>query len=158
MQPRSLLRICMRVLKSNYRHINMTILPIELAEQLNNFITYKVDDEPTYQYNDYIVTHLESIRDAMKESISIKPYLDYESCTDDDASVDDTTISLALNARSFLDVNFQYRSWYEKINYGDEFSLQIINISIVNPALLQYLLTNSKCVYWPDVPSCCFTN
>ena len=46
MNPKSLLRTCMQTLSKNHRYINMTILPVELADKLQKYMTgMSVNDE-----------------------------------------------------------------------------------------------------------------
>ena len=157
MQPKSLLTICMRTLQKNHRYINMTILPIELAERLNKFIKMDSDNTINNKYNDYIMMQSNTLITACDalSPIQINPLC---------SKIYDTTV---INNDKFIYVYYVlYPSHYDSLIFGNEYlnniaklfsgdsaGLIIIDIKKINPILLQYLFERKLCIYCPDIPS-----
>ena len=156
LQPKSLMRICMRTLKANPRYINNTILPLELVERLHNFILH--NNSNCCKYTDYIVTSINNISAIFDQqgSIVINPRRTklyhnnmhkYELLTKLHAFIFD------LNNEYCRDLVQQYNilltnqvgSIYKDTPYA-------IKMANINPIILKQLLEKNRGIVITNVP------
>ena len=164
--PQSLLTICMHTLQKNYTRINMTILPIELAERLNEFMKMDPANIINNEYKNYIIINTDKLIDAadilspiqlnlQKAAIYDTRDIKYEYCHKYKC------IYKALKQTQCCDLNHGYKYWrriakpYYPCEYWSDISskMSIVDAEKINPVLLQYLIKHKLCVYCQNIPA-----
>ena len=152
-QPKSLLTTCMKVLRQNYTRVNMTILPIELAERLNTYIMSS-NDSPAGIYFDCIITTHGYLYEVFNKFAPIRanPNHNYIYEHGDYRLRSKLKIN---NYNSMLKFNTMHsilcNNMCKIYTCIDTYIIKIKNIS---PVILEYLLTNAKACFLPNVSKC----
>ena len=152
LQPKSLLRICMHILKANPEYINNDILPLELVDSLQAFITYKLNGRRC-NYQDYILTTDHIISNSFynycdRGFINPRIHKVYDWCMPINVVLRILKAKkLSLCEKSCRRLKKAYSKLVPSVH--TQVVVKIVNI---NPIVLKRILLKNYCIVISDVP------
>lgn len=156
-QPLSLLESCMSTLRRNHRYINMTALPIELADKLQKYISGQYTDlEPCKHVHCLIMPRnvaIDAFNTLAPINLCLPPYVTYIYNKNDSSNKLMRHISMDLKWHTYgsgdhiLHPLATYLRVYAKKFNFDIKTLIIIPVSAVNPEFSKYCLEKNLCIY-----------
>ena len=148
-EPRSLLSTCIKVLKNNHKYINMTILPVEVAEKLNKYInatpTFNMFNFDRLQYTDCIITTRLVLCDACAKFIPIQ-------INPNRPHIQTYSTYLSMHLFDYLSVSNKFLMDKFGNYFPNAVMVYAIKLSNINTTILKYLFENKLCIYVHDMP------